>query len=387
MVSMNAPTSFASTPHQDVASGYQDIQHFNNEDSITCSYNMSGSLIRNFSAESPSDIEISSVPSRIQDRSTQESTSEDENRRHVGQELWIDVNTSEMYENCHCKIDDQNLSTVDHLENSTMDDNTYDIFFIGDEVGELTLGQRDCGDNVDEEWLINPEDTVKADRQQHRMQKQSIQRTIVRGNRAKLRKLKAQLSKVRECDWIEQQKRCRNQVFKIKEKGDDYDFQDTQSPTCILDLPIPPHDVDDYYPDTPRYSNRFFVNEIPEAEVANPTSTRESRRRKKDSSYEDDPSEVRTMLPIPDATWYKNFFGSSNRSNTRREQQHATIGASTRSTMKECLRGGMSRLSNVTFLKEGYDQRKALELSGVLSEEEVLAIAGFKVISPHRAQC
>jgi hypothetical protein len=259
------------------------------------------------------------------------------------------------------------------------------VFFMGDEVGELTLGYFDGGDYCDVVWsfdLFSDDDENKKDRKQKSDIRKSISKSITpKSRRFSPRGVDGERQGV--IDWSLQQQLYRQQSFKPKGNKRGYTFESDgadlsrdgcwpgrQSPNCIVEacpslFPLE-GDMSEVYPDTPSQMKGFSFLDI--SDIANPLS---GDREFKPAT---DRYEVKTSLPEPDSSWYNKFFGT--RTNDTRYVNTVSAGDGN-------LRS-MSRLSNVTFHRAPRrsvllsSQQKFFRLEQVLTEEELMTFAGYK---------
>ena len=270
------------------------------------------------------------------------------------------------------------------------------VFFMGDEVGELTLGYFDGGDYCDVVWsfdLESDDDESKKDRKQ----KSDIRRSIAKSITPKSQRVSPRgVDGEREgaIDWSVQQQLYRLQSFKPKvdRLGDAVDSigadsprdgyrPGRQSPICIVDeCPSLFHlegDMYEIYPDTPTQMQGFSFLDIPD--ITNPTSA------DREIKPAVDQYEVKTSLPEPDSSWYKKFFGTGTRTTDTR---HVNTAPPRDGNLRF-----MSRLSNVTFhtaprrSKTSSSQQQVFRLEQVLTEEELMTLAGFKDYGNGLSEC
>ena len=132
----------------------------------------------------------------------------------------------------------------------------------------------------------------------------------------------------------------------------------------------------DVYPDTPSHSkNALRFLEIRDIV----SSTVESRI----LDHRTDDDEVKTSLPEPDTIWYNSFFGAETRTHAAQARLRSARNGSIRL---------MSRMSALSFHKSwnragAASSNKILSLDDVLSNEELLALSGYKDHGNGRAEC
>ena len=262
------------------------------------------------------------------------------------------------------------------------------LFFMGDEVGELTLGYYDgVGD---EECLLDFQVAEDKLVQHNQSQKMTIRRTIATTiSPANRMKSPCGVYTPFDFDWIEQQQIYRRKSFKPKNliSASPIDNFNTESPNVkgqhsTYSVETSPSalrmesDVYDVYPDTPSHSkNALRFLEIRDIV----SSTLESRI----SDHRTDNDEVKTSLPEPDTIWYNSFFGAETRTHAAQARLRSARNGSIRL---------MSRMSALSFHKSwnragAASSAKILSLDDVLSNEELLALSGYKDHGNGRAEC
>ena len=285
---------------------------------------------------------------------------------------------------------DIDTSFEDSLEGPAVVDEE-NVFFMGDEVGELALGHFDGGDYYDAVWSFD-EEADKSERRQKSDIRRSIAKSITPRSNYLLspRGLDGELKVA--IDWREQQQIHRRQSFKHKTATSDSDTETMEnyspkwwrheSPSGLG--VITDSDTDEYelYPDTPTQGKGFSFWDDPDS--LGPTSLSEASENKEAKSSADR-NEVRTSLPEPDSSWYKSFFGADVR---------PTYQLDTFSMRRKEPTTLMSRLSCVTFQKTDKvlstpisAQKKVPQLEQFLSEAELLSLSGYKDYGNGLAEC
>ena len=262
------------------------------------------------------------------------------------------------------------------------------LFFIGDEVGELTLGSY--GGEGNEECLLDFQLEDETHAQNDQWQTKSIRRTIAT-TISPMNRMKSpcgvDIQLHNDFDWIEQQQVHRQKSFQPKKvkTAEHFSFvTGTPQPKGqrLMDIvETSPSafsyesDVGDVYPDTPSHSNALKFLEIPD--IVSPTLQSRGLDQRSDRD------EVKTSLPEPDSFWYESFFGAETRFNATQ--------ARIRSARKSSIQL-MSRISEFSFpnrwnQSEVASPNKALRLEDILSDEELLALNGYKDYGNGLAEC
>lgn len=324
------------------------------------------------------------------------------------------------------------------------------VYFMGDEIGELALGLGDGGEYIDAVWSFDEEDDELLEDKNQRKQKIDIRRNISQSITSRNnpvpevspRGLGAELEDA--IKWMEQQQVYRLETFERNKKNKSrIDVAPTKkisiekSPKRIWlhDNDIAGHetrispssglkvitgvfqedDVDEEYPVTPSHpshkKNHFDFLDLPEMtspkKVA-PSSKKNNsywRTRSKPAKEPENEYEVKTSLPEPDSSWYKNFFGTSAKPSYAPELDTFKP----KRQPKPQPTSMMSRLSSIAFysaaavMEEGEasasrqlaaaaasaskDLNAQPDLPEVMDEQELLAIAGYKDFGNGLAAC
>ena len=270
------------------------------------------------------------------------------------------------------------------VENHAMLDQE-SLFFMGDEVGEMTLGyhERVGDDDCLLGFQIADAKIFGHDHKPNLTIRRTVAKSISLTNRM-VSPTGVDSQFQNDFDWIEQQQIYRRQSFQPK-SVDSVEFVETESPTVKgerLSLFVEishssmasEPDVCDTYPDTPSHSNSLKFLEVPD--IASPTPRRVS-------DHQADRSEVKTSLPEPDSLWFNSFFGAEQRSKMRQ----ARINSARKGSIRL-----MSRLSAFSFPTSRRNAGvaplfRSLRLDDILSVEELLALGGYKDFRNGLAQC
>lgn len=329
--------------------------------------------------------------------------------------------------------EDHNVINTSHDSSSSSGDGPVspleegNVYFMGDEVGELALGLGEEGEFFDAVWSFDQDDDVQEllDRN-HRRNKNDIRRTISKSitprngtSMISPRGFDEELQVA--IDWNEQQQVHRRESFQRNSTASSTNKATTKATNSKVEtMPIDTAEMspassrqvwrrndfndngvtaspistgltvitgawkedlvdDDHeYPDTPSRSEyskgAFEYLDLPDMNAATtPKSSKHKRPPESENEYE-----VKTSLPEPDSSWYKNFFGNTA------ARQVDTFSTAPRNSSKPI----MSRFG---FYSSSSDKsaghRKVASVDQVLSDEELLAFAGYKDYGNGLAEC
>jgi hypothetical protein len=302
------------------------------------------------------------------------------------------------------------------------------VFFIGDEVGELSLGHFDgVGDDFDTCWTLADEPELKVHKDHERLRR-SVAKSICPKTPSSIspRGLEEELQQA--MDWKEQQQTHKESIAEPKTPGPSHrKVNPHQTPTSVQSHEqgrrkwftfgqsredngleggsefdragnhpyselfeystfSPPPSKDDTFLDMPDFDLPRAISTPKVAANMEQENTSKQERSKPKENASTDPYEVSSSLPAPDASWYRNFFGATTRSslqNVNEAIQNLT------SFSLGLARGGSMAPSDEKFYKrsmtknpKGKPQRKLAvvqpALAQILSEEELLAVSGYR---------
>jgi hypothetical protein len=112
----------------------------------------------------------------------------------------------------------------------------------------------------------------------------------------------------------------------------------------------------------------------------NATIKEPSSNRKKPQESENE-YEVKTSLPEPDSSWYKNFFGNTA---AARQLDTFSTAAAPRNNASNPI---MSRFGFYSSSSDNRHPKKVTSLDQVLNDEELLAFCGYKDYGNGLAEC
>lgn len=263
----------------------------------------------------------------------------------------------------------------------------------GDEMGELALGHFDGDCSYDAmSWSAAEEDLDRRDRQRKLNIRRSISKSITpRMSLFSPRAVDGELETA--IDWNKHQQEIRRQSFPHstpksegytqvqQEDAENYNEgvsagkSSQGSWSWTPGSAISPLTMCDEYPDTSpgSYSGRFDFQEKADS-VDTPISKKNKEKVPTENEYE-----VQTSLPQPNSSWYRNFFGAVTAKSKARPLDTFS------NSPKRATTAGKRLSRHVTNQQERHPP--AATLQNILTEAELLVLAGYKDYGNGLAEC